>query len=407
MFLLINVGLFVFLLFNMEYWKTYFLTNAFLILSYIWFNYIRLFAEETKKQDFKPLKGDVGYSVIVPCKDEKPELLRACVRSIINQTDSYKKEVIIINDGSKNKDVIIELKKIKNMNPNFDITIIDLEENRGKRFAHYSSFMMAKYDFVISMDSDTSIGDDAIYKLLRPFSDRRIGATTGNILVKNESINLLTRMQAALYWVGLSIHKKSQSRMDSIICCSGCLSAYRKEILLKVRDEYYNQIFLGKPCIAGEDRHLTNLVHLNGYRVVFVEDSISYTEVPDKFSTYIKQQRRWKSSFYRESLYILANFYPQSKRIFFEVLWISVNNILNLSMRLMAVVLLISNITYFIAVILPAWLLYVITVNSLIFLNEPKTAVWYIPYLFVYAFLLYFMNVYTIINPVAKSWGTR
>ena len=46
------------------------------------------------------------------------------------------------------------------------------------------------------------------------------------------------------------------------MCCSGPFSAYRKEIIDKVKEKYITQYFLGENCTYGDDRHLTNLVPL-------------------------------------------------------------------------------------------------------------------------------------------------
>ena len=40
----------------------------------------------------------------------------------------------------------------------------------------------------------------------------------------------------------------------SVVCCSGCLAAYRAALLREVIDEFAGQRFLGESCTHSEDR---------------------------------------------------------------------------------------------------------------------------------------------------------
>ena len=93
------------------------------------------------------------------------------------------------------------------------------------------------------------------------------------MLLLNERQNLLTRMVGTYYWVGLNIYKQAQSVIRSVVCCSGCLAAYRASLLREVIDEFAGQRFLGQSCTHSEDRHLTNLVLKRGYDVVYVAEA--------------------------------------------------------------------------------------------------------------------------------------
>src|SRR4029077_7444992 len=135
-------------------------------------------------------------------------------------------------------------------------------------------------EFVVTIDSDTALQPDALVRVVEPLKVEGIGASTGNVLLLNEEQNLLTRMVATYYWVGLNVYKQAQSVIRSVVCCSGCLAAYRATLLREVIDEFQQQRFLGEQCTHSEDRHLTNLVLKRGYDVVYVAEAISYTETP-------------------------------------------------------------------------------------------------------------------------------
>ena len=386
----------------MKYWKIYFYLNALIVLSYIWFNYGRLFYYKFKEKKYS--SSDEPYTVVVPCFNEEPRLLKKTVKSLL-KTDKNKKQIIIVDDGSENN-IFETMKELSNLDK--CIEIYKFDKNRGKRFAHELSFNKAKYEFIISIDSDTIVEKNAIRKLLSPFVDKEVGATTGNVLIKNAKENLLTRIQAGLYWVGLNIYKRGQSTQGNVVCCSGCLSAYRKSYLLEVLSEYVGQTYLNLPCHASEDRYLTNLMNEKGLKILYVEDSICYTEAPSTLKKFIKQQIRWKRGFYRECLYTSTYAWKKSKILYIEnLLWLMFSPVIALPTVLITYYIILTNPLKFLLVAIPFTLLFTLCRDSLFFIREPKKAFFYLSYIFLYLFLMYPLNIYAIFNSNPEKWGTR
>ncbi|KAF9086528.1 ATP-dependent RNA helicase [Mortierella sp. AD031] len=71
-------------------------------------------------------------------------------------------------------------------------------------------------------------------------------------------------------------------------------------IVADVMDAWVKQSFLGVLCTYGDDRHLTNLVLREGYKVKFSHYAICYTDTPIRFIAWVTQQTRWSKSFFRE-----------------------------------------------------------------------------------------------------------
>src|SRR5205085_9000400 len=106
--------------------------------------------------------------------------------------------------------------------------------------------------------------------------------------------------------VAFKVVKAAESLFNAVTCCSGCFSAYRREAILPKLDWWENQTFLGCPSTFGDDRSLTNCV-LRDWKVRYESKAVSHTIVPNTFSTFMRQQLRWKRSWTRESL-IVAKF---------------------------------------------------------------------------------------------------
>lgn len=391
-----------FIFFSMKYWKFYFFFNAAIVLGYIWFNYIRIFVNKMRMKDYG--ESNEGYTVVVPCYNEEPKLLRAAVKSLL-KTDNNDKEVIIVDDGSTN-DIWRTISKLKRMDKR--IRVFKFNKNMGKRFAHKKCVENAKYDFIVSIDSDTIVEKNAIRKLLAPFLDIKVGATTGNVLIKNEDKNILTRIQTGLYWVGLNIYKLGQSTQGNVVCCSGCISAYRRRHFLQIMKEYTTQTFLGNKCGASEDRYLTNLMNERGLKILYVESAICFTEAPYTIKKFIKQQIRWKRGFYRECLYTATYAWKKSKILYFEnLIWLMLSPVISLPTILMTYYILISYPIHFLTITIPFTILFAICRDSLFFIEEPKRAIYYLPYIILYIFIMYPLNIYAIFNSNPEKWGTR
>ncbi|NDK17014.1 MAG: glycosyltransferase [Armatimonadetes bacterium] len=172
---------------------------------------------------------------------------------------------------------------------------------------------MAQGEFVATVDSDTRLDSRAIDRALVQFSDPEVGGVTGVALVDNRD-TLLTRLIHLRYWNAFCQERASQSYVGVVTCCSGVFSVYRRAFVQSVAERYVSQSFLGKPCHYGDDRHLTNLLLCEGLEVRVALDALAWTQAPTRLLTWVRQQRRWSQSFYREFLWSLRfahrrNFY--------------------------------------------------------------------------------------------------
>jgi cellulose synthase/poly-beta-1,6-N-acetylglucosamine synthase-like glycosyltransferase len=99
--------------------------------------------------------------------------------------------------------------------------------NRGKAAALNTAIAEAATDFVVTIDADTEIEPDAIRKLMRHFSDPKLGAIAGNVKVGNRS-RWLTRWQALEYITSQNMEKRAFDLLNCITVVPGALGAWRK-----------------------------------------------------------------------------------------------------------------------------------------------------------------------------------
>lgn len=273
------------------------------ILIQIWLGHLEYKRQSHKKFQKFHNNHYSSITVVVPSYNEEPEVLYDSIESIYNQ--KFKDlEIIIVDDGSSNFDELNE-KVYKKFNHG-RLRLIRSKKNVGKRNAQKLAFDEAKGDIIVTVDSDTILRSSTILnKIIRRFKDPKVGAVTGDVQVENKNKNLLTRMIGYRYWTAFHQERAAQSYFSVMMCCSGPFSAYRRDILEKVKERYVSQVFLGRTCTFGDDRHLTNLILEDGWKAVFDHEASVYTHVPENLRDYIKQQIRWNKSFYREMLWTL------------------------------------------------------------------------------------------------------
>jgi hyaluronan synthase len=239
-------------------------------------------------------------SFVIPCKNEEGAIGRTVAKCFEAHYPREKLEVIVINDGSTDGtiDVLQELQK------RYDrLVVVDWKENRGKRHGMAEGIRRAKGEIIIQLDSDSYISPDTFRNLVRPFRHPEVGAICAHADPANAEQNWLTRMQAAYYFISFRVLKAAESTFMTVFCCSGCSSAYRREVILPVLDQWLAEKFLGLPVTWGEDRALTNWVLRKNYRTIYSEEVHAHTICPDTFTKFLKQQIRWKKGWLVNSLF--------------------------------------------------------------------------------------------------------
>ncbi|HKO39813.1 MAG TPA: glycosyltransferase, partial [Nitrososphaeraceae archaeon] len=269
---------------------------------------------KTNSKDQEPL-----ISIIIPVKNEE-ENIENCIKSCIDS--SYKKkEIIVVNDGSTDKTPSI-LERLRKENPN-ELRVLHLPINLGKKRAIEKAIEKANGNFYVFMDSDCNMLNDAVENFVKIFlSDNEIGAITGHGKVRNaDTGNLLEKIQDVWFDGQYRIIKGMEGSFSSLTCCSGSLSAFRKEAIINHIHQWANDRFLGIEFKFATDRRLTAFILAeknkftdekfikkkeNEGKVKCQQWKILYSPsvnveigVPRTLRSLIKQQIRWRKSFIR------------------------------------------------------------------------------------------------------------
>ena len=220
---------------------------------------------------------------IIPAYNEPQDKLHACVRSLLAQTVKLDK-IIVVDDGSAEPVVPFDAPGVEWVRqPNVG--------KRGAQVAALRRFHRDEFQFVMTVDSDSTPYPDALEHLLRAMSNRKVQAATGWIYVRNYSESMIAR--AADIDIGGScvMMRASRSMLGALETTSGALALYRSEILYDNLDEYAIE------CGTGDDRWLAMRALLRG-QVVGVYEAGVETDMPATLRGTFRQRLRWARSWW-------------------------------------------------------------------------------------------------------------
>jgi len=283
--------------------------------------------------------GNVG--IVMVGYREKPEYFQKCMNSLRLFSSEFVNVVVLVVDGDEVDDKYMidmaeqewsktDFQKVptpvtplfppssslpsdeeeaKIMERSKPILVTFARPHQGKRatMAYGIDFLRTEYPNnreIIVMDSDTFLRKESIPNLVRGFrQDEKNGCMTGSIEIFNRNY-FLPRIVHARYGYAFSLERGAMSWYGCMNCCSGPFSIYRQDILDdELMVEFNSQKCCGELVGPGDDRHLTNLVMMKGFRSRQNPYAVAWTETPKFLFRYLQQQLRWSRSFYREQVF--------------------------------------------------------------------------------------------------------
>ncbi|HEV8076400.1 MAG TPA: glycosyltransferase, partial [Candidatus Acidoferrum sp.] len=234
--------------------------------------------EKLRPDNAKLTEPPPGVTVLIPAYNEESVIVQTVQSVLLSDLDDI--HVIVVDDGSSDR--TLEFLE-SNFEKNNNVQIIH-QVNRGKAAALNNALSHAKSEFVVTIDADTEIEPDAIRKLLRHFSDPKVGAVAGNVKVGNRS-RWLTRWQALEYVTSQNMEKRAFDLLNCITVVPGALGAWRRDAIEAVGGITADTV--------AEDADLTIAIRRLGWRVTYDEEAIAWTEAPETPGQLIRQRFRW------------------------------------------------------------------------------------------------------------------
>lgn len=233
-------------------------------------------------------------TAVIPMFNEGRAILETFQSILDSNYPANKLRIICVDDCST--DSSYEIAREFARTSKGRVQVMRNAQNMGKRRSIIRAVRQTDADIILSVDSDVVVDVDAVRQLCRRFTSPKIAAVGGWIDVRNKQENWLTRMQVVRYWFAYNFSKNLEWGFRRVMCLSGCLTAYRREVLVELEPVLENRAICGVPIKYGEDRFLTRQVVKAGYLTTMTLTARCATTVPATLSGYFSQQLRWRRS---------------------------------------------------------------------------------------------------------------
>lgn len=273
-----------------------------------------------------------SVSILAPAYNEGKTIVEN-VRSLLSIYYNNL-ELIIINDGSKD-DSLQRLIDAYELEPidffvNYRITskpVISIYKSRnamysklkvidkvngGKADALNAGINIAANNYLVCIDVDCILEQDALLKMIKPFleqTDEKVIASGGVIRIANSCVienghlvkvrlpqNYLPRIQTLEYIRAFILGRMAWSRLNGLMLISGAFGAFDREIVIKCGGYNHHTVGEDMELVVRMRRYMEE--QKQKYRVTYVPDPLCWTEAPESLTILGRQRNRWARGTY-------------------------------------------------------------------------------------------------------------
>lgn len=263
-------------------------------------------------------------SVIAPAYNEEATIEQSLRSLLLLNYPRF--EVVVVNDGSKDKtvDVMVEkfglmqapvvyqqplqtqkVKALYRSLDNPDLVVID-KANGGKADAINAGINAARHPLVCVIDADSILEPEALMRAVLPFVESPHTLATGGIIrIVNDCrvesgrvtqigmpASWLARFQVVEYLRAFLSGRVAMSAFNALLIISGAFGLFRRDAVIEVGGFRHDTIGEDMEIVARLHRHWRD--NNRPYRIVFQPDPVCWTEAPETRKILGSQRNRWQ-----------------------------------------------------------------------------------------------------------------
>jgi N-acetylglucosaminyltransferase len=229
----------------------------------------------------RPAGGRCTVTVIVPAYNEE-DGIRDTLNALMQQTDRPER-IIVVDDCSQDNTGPVARE--------YGVEVLRPPHNLGsKAKAQNYALPCCATDLVLAVDADTILAADYVERIKRPFEDPRVVIAAGNVQTKVTS-TVTERGRSIEYLYGFHFYRPIQNRAGAPVVCSGCCSAFRREVLVASGG------FPERTIV--EDFDWTASQQIAGNKAVYVAAAEAWAADPETIRYLRRQMNRWMSGFFQ------------------------------------------------------------------------------------------------------------
>ena len=191
-------------------------------------------------------------------------------------------EIIVVDDGSTDGMTEVALRFARQVQ---DVSVIRNAKRAGKSAGLNLALAHTQAEVIVCIDADSTLGQNAIWEIVQPLEDRKIGAVAGSIAGRDPFHNLCTWLQGLEYLRCIFVGRRFTARAGILSIVSGAFGAFRRSALEQVG---------GWDVGPGEDGDVVLRLRKSGYGIDFAPYAQCNTGLVTSWTRLIKQRRRWE-----------------------------------------------------------------------------------------------------------------
>ncbi|MPQ97827.1 glycosyltransferase [Modestobacter sp. I12A-02628] len=267
-----------------------------------------------------------AVSILVPAHDEEAGILDMLSAALSQRYPAY--EVIVVDDGSTDRTFELMAEKyqlapvtarptattqvdgavlsVHRAGTGDPLTVVRKVSVGRRSDALNAAINLARHPLICMIDADSLLEPEGLLKVARAFVEDPVnvvgaggsirpanGALTdrGAVIEPRLSPRWTVRIQAVEYLRSFLLSRTSWAQADAMLIISGAFGMFRRDLVVEVGGL--------DPLSLAEDAEL--VVTLQEYlrregrphKMVFVPETVCWTEVPETWAVLGKQRRRW------------------------------------------------------------------------------------------------------------------
>lgn len=241
---------------------------------------LALLASKKPKPEFEK-ENKPSVTLLITAYNEESIISKKIENSLALDYPPEKLQILIATDGSTDQtpDIVKQYQES-------GVELAHHPDRNGKMAAINRTITCARGDIVVFSDANNMYAEDAIRKLVVPFSDSKVGATTGAKLIVQDGRELSNA--EGIYWKYESWIKANESRLSSCSSAVGEMLAIRRDLFNPpptniINDDFYQVIDLLK----------------RDYRVIYIPNAKSFEYVSATARDEITRRSRMSAGRYQ------------------------------------------------------------------------------------------------------------
>ncbi len=189
------------------------------------------------------------------------------------------------------------------------VSVLVSRQNQGKTamLKKLAAGSRGSSSLLVFTDANTCFAPDAIYQLVLPFSDAKVGGVCGRLIFLDEAG---TETRENLYWKMETLLKAAESRMDSCLGANGAIYAIRAEL-------FWAEI---PDSTIIDDFVIGMKVREQGFRMVYEPQAVAYEQTPARIADEWRRRVRIGAGAFQAMAYCYACLSPKYGR-FALIFW--------------------------------------------------------------------------------------